>query len=98
MSYNDYRGCAAIICKHISDGKLPILRATRDAPLEPEDSGWQFICGIHSHNTADAAIWSLEEVARLDSSLLTILDSEPGTTFQRRSLQEPWQPVPYAST
>jgi len=98
MSYNDYRRCGAIICKHISDEKLPILRATRDAPLQPEDSGWQFTCAIRSHNAADAAIWRLEEVALLDSSLLPILDSEPGTSFQRASLHEPWQPVTYTST
>jgi hypothetical protein len=98
MSYENYRGCGAIICKHISDEKLPILRATRDEPLEPEDSGWQFICGIHKHETADAALWSLEEVAQLDPSLLTILDAEPGTSFQRAIRDAPWQRVTYAST
>ena len=93
MSYNDTSRCGAIICTHISDGKLPILRASRDEPLEPLDSGWQFTCGVSDHDAEDAALWLVEEVVQLDPSIRAIIDSAPGIAFERASLGAAWQSV-----
>lgn len=97
MSYEDLKRSAAMICKHISYPEHPILRATRDVPLEPADSGWQFLCGVESHEKSQAAVWALEEVARLDSSLRSILDAETGVSFERSAADTPWHAVPYTN-
>jgi hypothetical protein len=97
MSYEDYRRCGAIICKHVSDGQHPILMATRGTQLQPEDSGWQFLCGTFGHDASDAALWLLEEVAQLDPSLLPILDAEPESSFRRSSINDPWRSVAYTA-
>ena len=70
--------------------------ATRDTPLQPEDSGWQFQCGIFGHE-ADVGIWMLEKVAELDSSLLPILDAEPKSSFKRDSIDASWHSVAYTN-
>ena len=97
MSYEDYRRCGAIICKHVSDGQHPILLATRGEPLQPEDSGWQFLCGTFNHTTSDAALWLLEEVAQLDPSLLPILDAEPLSSFRRSGITDSWRSLAYTA-
>jgi hypothetical protein len=65
--------------------------ATRGIPLQPEDSGWQFLCGTFGHETSDAALWLLEEVAQLDPSVLPILDAEPESSFRRSSINDSWR-------
>jgi len=95
MSYDDIAGCGAIICSHIAYPEVPILLASRDEPLQPEDSGWQFLCGRLSHVSADGRLWRLDEVVKLDASILEILDNPPGTTFKRDDGKTPWTDVPY---
>jgi hypothetical protein len=97
MSYTEIKKCGAIICEHIAYSERPILRATRDLPLQPEDSGWQFLCGAEGHQDSDAAVWLLEEVAALDLSLLPILDAEPGVSFDRSAIDQPWQATQYVN-
>ena len=97
MCYEDYRRCGAIICKHVADGGLPILMATRGTALVPEDSGWQFLCGTLSHSASDAALWLLQEVAQLDPSLMPILDAEPESSFRRSAINDPWRAVAYTA-
>src|SRR5437773_9099216 len=83
------------ICEHISYPERPILHATRDVPVEPEDSRWQFLCGVENHENGRAAVWALEEVAKLDSSLRSILDAEPEVSFERSTADTPWRAIPY---
>ncbi len=97
MSYEDLKRSAAIICKHISYPERPILRATRDLPLEPEDSGWQFLCGVENHTDRRGQVWALQEVAALDPALSNILDAEPKVSFERSTVDMPWRSVPYAN-
>ncbi len=64
-NYNDSR--AAIVCSHIAVGRLPILRAIRTDPLEPEDSGWQFLCNSgKEEKEGDAQVWFVSEVLSLE--------------------------------
>jgi hypothetical protein len=86
----------AIICKHVSYPESPIRYAARGVPLEPTDSGWQFLCGLQiAHQSNDAAVWLLEEVAALDPTLREILDAEPKKCFERSSGVAHWNEVPY---
>ena len=94
MSYEDLKQSAAIICTHISYPEHPILRATRDDPLEPEDSGWQFLCGTASHGESRGLVVALNEVAAMDPSLLNILDSKPKVSFERSTVDTPWPVYP----
>lgn len=95
MSYDDIAGCGAIICRHVAYPDVPILRATRDEPLQPEDSGWQFLCGVTGHTSADGRLWRLDEVVKLDRSILDILENAAGTSFARDSMNGPWRTIPY---
>ena len=97
MSYQDFRRCGAIICNHVSTRQHPILMATRDTPLMPEDSGWQFQCGTLGHESGDIGIWMLEEVTQLDPSLLPILDADPKSSFRRASIDDSWRTVAYTN-
>jgi hypothetical protein len=95
MSYEDLKQSAAIICEHISYPEHPILRATHDRPEEPEDSGWQFLCGVENHEHSDAAVWALREVAELDPTVRPILDAEPESSFERSTTNTPWRQIEY---
>jgi hypothetical protein len=97
VSYEDLKGSAAILCEHISYPDRPILRATRDVPVEPEDSGWQFLCGVENHDKSNGVVWLLEELAGLDSSLRSILDSEPEASFERSTADGAWRAIPYVN-
>ncbi len=97
MIYDDIKRCGAIICRHISYPHHPILRATRDAPLIVEDSGWQFLCGDSIHNESDGAIWLLEEIAAIDASLQEILEADPGVSFERSTLNGVWISTSYTN-
>ena len=77
MSYEELKQTAAIICIHISYPERPILYATGGVPSEPADRGWQFLCGIEPHDDVSCAkVWLLKEVADLDPTVRSILDSE----------------------
>jgi len=96
MSYEDLRRSGAVICKHVSYPERPILRATRHVPLEWQDSAWQFLCGVEAHDTNDGIVWSLEEVAALDHTLVEILEAKPKVSFERLTVSTAWRRVPYA--
>jgi hypothetical protein len=84
---------SAIICSHVLEGGLPILRAKRDALIEeePADSGWQFPCdsGV-LEGTATGRVVSIEEVVRRDPSLAYLIDREIGTVWVRLSPSDAW--------
>ena len=75
---------AAIVCSHIGTDGFPILRAVRDEPTMPEDSGWQFLCGSENdENPAIAKVWLISEVVRYEPSLAELVHSKPGTRLKR---------------
>jgi hypothetical protein len=86
---NDRR--ATIVCKHIANGRLPILRAVRTEPLEPEDSGWQFLCNSGSEEReAEAEVWLVKEVIEYESSLAAFINLPVGTTLSRSNAASQW--------
>jgi hypothetical protein len=85
---------AAIICSHVAGGELPLLSATRDAPSDATDSGWQFHCNVHDHlQIEDGRVWAVEEVLVHEPSLGDWIDGPPGTRIERESAEHPWRPV-----
>jgi hypothetical protein len=98
MGFEQLKRSAAIICKQVSYPERPILHATRDFPVEPADSGWQFVCGVENHDDfGGGQTWTLEEVTALDPTLRAILDAEPKISFERRTVDTPWRRVRYAN-
>ena len=97
MSYENLKRSAAFVCEHVALRRRPILRAKHDVPIDPADSGWQFLCGVENHTDSAPLLWALEEVAQLDFSLRTILDSPQETCFERSTVDTPWRSVPYDS-
>jgi hypothetical protein len=74
---------AALVCDHVAIAGDPILHAARSEPIEPADSGWQFLCGRGGH-VQDAKIWILQEVLTCEPTYRSSLsgyndDIEGGT-------------------
>lgn len=89
-NYKDQR--AAIICPHIAKDDSPILRAVRTEPLEPEDSGWQFLCNSgKEENEAEAQVWLVGEVLGLEPSLSPFINAPIGTTLSRKDKNSKWE-------
>jgi hypothetical protein len=88
----------AIVCTHVTRKERPILRVVRDdpAPDDPEDSGWQILCGGGGHDTPDAAaVWHVGDVVRLDPTTRDVLKSPPRTVHIRMRPDRPWESQPY---
>lgn len=81
---------AVIVCHHVAKLNYPILRAKRDDPIFPEDTGWQFLCDRHKHET-QALVWAVEEIVAHDPSLDEYLDCAPGAEIFRSDKDTPWQ-------
>lgn len=89
-SDQDHR--AAIICVHAAKEGLPILRAIRTEPLEPEDSGWQFLCNSgKDENENEAQVWLVSEVLGLEPSLSKFIKAPVGTMVSRLDGNSRWE-------
>jgi len=84
---------AAIVCLHVALGHLPILRAVRDDPTVPEDSGWQFRCAavedVDEPNMA--RVWAVYEVLEYEPSLADFIERPPGTVLTRKHPMSEWE-------
>lgn len=81
---------AVFVCHHVAKLNYPILRAKRDDPSFPEDTGWQFLCNRHKPET-QPLIWAVEEIVACDPTLDEYLDCAPGTEIFRPDKDTPWQ-------
>ena len=87
-------GGAAIVCGHVANSQFPILRATRDEPIEPADTGWQFTCNrVESEVPQEAQVWSLGEVIDLEPSLAPFMNCPVDTTIERKDKTSEWKVV-----
>jgi hypothetical protein len=83
---------AAIVCSHIAENNLPILRAVRDEPEMDEDSGWQFLCGVSGEEDPEKArVWLVCEVIDNEPSLADYMELPPGTVVTRANSGESWK-------
>ena len=84
--FADPRHVAVFTTVHIISGERPILRVSHDE----EDGAWQFHDG-GSASVKDAMIASLEEITRLDDSVLQLADLPLGWIATRRNAKAPWR-------
>ena len=83
--FDQPRNCAALTMRQILDGSEPILLVSHDA----DDHGWQFI-GISDASVADGKIVCLEEIVRLDPTVLEVADLPPGWQAVRDQVGGQW--------
>lgn len=81
---------AVIVCSHVATDGAPILLARRDHPLQPEDSGWQFVCD-KDHDMDSGKVWSIRTIVLHDPSLCALVDEPPGSEFVREWGDQPWR-------
>ncbi len=81
---------AVVVCVHVAELGYPILRAKRDTPEFPEDTGWQFLCNRHKPETRPL-FWALEEIIAHDASLEEFVDCPAGTVMVRPNEDSAWQ-------
>jgi hypothetical protein len=83
---------AAIICSHVATEHCSILRAVRDKPTMPEDSGWQFLCDRGKDEiSAKSRVWLVCEVLDYDRSLVPFIEYPPGTILTRQDQASEWK-------
>jgi hypothetical protein len=83
--FDQPRHCATFTMRQILDGLEPILLVSHDA----DDHGWQFI-GTSDASIADAKLVCLEEIVRLDPTVLEIADLPPGWQAIRERVGGSW--------
>lgn len=71
--------------RQVLDGTEPILFVSHDA----EDHGWQFI-GISDASVSDAKLVCLEEITRLDPTVLEVADLPSGWQAIRERVGGSW--------
>jgi hypothetical protein len=76
---------AVITLRPIVFEGAPILHVAHDE----DDHGWQFL-GWEDADVDQAAVVALEEIVKLDSSVLEVADLPPGWRAWRRSKSAPW--------
>jgi len=83
-----------IVCEHVAELGLPVLRAVRDEPVRAEDSGWQFLCGGKGDEPIKRAkLWLVREILEAEPSLAPWLDAPVGTVLTRRDKADEWRRV-----
>jgi hypothetical protein len=80
--------------RQVMDGQQPILLVVHDA----DDHGWQFI-GSSDASMEDALLVCLENIVRLDPTVLEVADLPPGWQAIRDAVGGAWSrrerpPVP----
>ena len=88
------RACGVVVCQHIAGDGANVGKATRSAPIAPEDSGWQFICNeVENEEKSFAAIWRVDELLEYDQTLETLIDLDIGTVLVRAPGTLYWQNI-----
>jgi hypothetical protein len=75
--------------RQVLDGGEPILLVSHDE----DDHGWQFI-GSTDANVPDGRVVCLEEMVRLDPTVVEVADLPPGWKAVRECVGEPWVRTP----
>jgi hypothetical protein len=77
--------CAVFTTHRIMNRLEPILAVYHDA----DDLGWQFH-GESSSSIKDSKVLALEEIVRLDPTVIEVADLPPGWYATREAVGEPW--------
>jgi hypothetical protein len=87
--FADPKNVAAFTVRQIAREGYPILRVTHDS----EDGAWQFLEWV-TPREEDAMVVSLEEMTRIDPSILDLADLPLGWRAIRRRPDERWHREP----
>jgi hypothetical protein len=71
--------------RQVLDGTEPILLVSHDA----DDHGWQFI-GTSDASASDGKVVCLEQIVRLDPTVLEVADLPPGWQAVRERVGGAW--------
>jgi hypothetical protein len=86
---------AAVVCVHVALENRPILYAKWDPPVEPVDSGWQFLCSGEVEHAAlgneGARLWAVEEVLNREPALRELIDASKFRCCTRDTSAAPWR-------
>jgi hypothetical protein len=83
--FDQPRNCRTLTMRQILDGSEPILLVSHDA----EDHEWQFI-GTSDASVPDGRLVCLEEIVRLDPTILDVADLPPGWQAVRDEVGGRW--------
>ncbi len=87
LPFKEKEDVSVITCNHILEGKSDICYVSHDA----EDGGWQFLCGVDSHDENDARVISLKEAFEIDNSVGQLSDMDEGYYATRKNKNEKWE-------
>ncbi|MGA2748851.1 MAG: hypothetical protein ABSG59_08760 [Verrucomicrobiota bacterium] len=83
--FDQPRNCGALTMRQVLDGSEPILLVSHDA----DDHGWQFI-GVSEASVPDGRIVCLEDIVRLDPTVLEVANLPPGWQAVRDEVGGQW--------
>lgn len=83
--FDQPRNCATFTTRQVVERLEPILLASHEA----DDHSWQFIGGS-GFSMADAKLVALDEIVKLDATVLEIADLQPGWHAVRTAVGGPW--------
>ncbi len=83
--FDQPRNCATFTTRQVLEGSEPILLVSYDA----DDDGWQFI-GSSEVSMADAKLVALQEIVKIDSTVLDVADLQPGWQAIRTTVGGAW--------
>lgn len=85
----------AFVCWEVLHAEVPILYAVRDEPIDDDDSGWQFLCGMDIDHNANSTpkLCGLGEVVSREPSLAPFIDHPIGTRLLRDSVNTDWKVI-----
>ncbi len=84
--FADPKDVAVITLKSIAMGGSPVLHVTHDA----DDGMWQYLDGM-TVSEENASVLSLEEITRIDPTVMELADLPLGWYAYRSAANEPWQ-------
>ena len=84
--FDDPKNVVVITLKSIVKGGKPILHVAHDA----DDGTWQFLDGS-TVSEENASVVSLEEIARIDPTVMELADLPLGWYADRSAAKEPWR-------
>jgi hypothetical protein len=84
--FADPPNLATITVRQIIDREKPILLVCHDE----DDGGWQFLTG-GAFDVSDGLVVSLQNVTKIDPSVMQLADLPVGWSATRASASHPWQ-------
>ena len=83
--------------KVLGTDRAPVLVAFREPSANEEDSGWRFFHGDEDEafraDPENIALCPLSSLLGIDPSLRVILNTPPGSAWERSTLADPWSPA-----